>query len=217
MALPPHPVRTHPCKKMRTVAKRLSAQPKACPGRRSSAAVDDRSRTRTCFWFSRPSPTTKVWVPHPGCLPERPERSDGSRRTRFLELWRTVGYHDPPSRAKNCSLFPVPCSLFPEFSSRAQRATFHAARQPVSCRHERNAFQRSRKPALSYDRPPRRTIVVEQGPASARDGAKAPPIPSLPPRTQRFRAPRSHPTTQMMDKDEGFHDGAAVFSRSSPL
>jgi hypothetical protein len=36
-------------------------------------------------------------VPHPGCHPERRSSvgaDDRSRRTRFLELWRRVGYHE---------------------------------------------------------------------------------------------------------------------------
>jgi len=65
--------------------------------------------------FRRSIASHKEIVAHPGCHPERPERSDGSRRTCFLEIWRRVGSHR----------VSVPCLVFPIDHSLALRSHRH--------------------------------------------------------------------------------------------
>ena len=73
---------------------RRTAPPARSPCGRAPNPPAPRSRTHPQLPF-RALPPPRKWVPHPGCHPERPERSDGSRRTCFLEIWRWVGYHKP--------------------------------------------------------------------------------------------------------------------------
>ncbi len=145
----------------------------------SEDRASDRSRTGTCFCFSRSS-TTKEWVPHPSfarvgshepqpqrCHPERPSSAkadDGSRRT--------------------CICFSRPAT---HYYATLSESFFSGVEGPASAFHDLHAPQKNGCPILagqlffrlgwestdlnfavilSEHRPPGRTMRVE-GPASA--------------------------------------------------